>query len=43
MRFIYKIRSMFRKWNYKRKYGKDIDEAICEYGKNCFLTEEEKN
>ncbi len=42
MRFIYKIRAMYRRWNYKRKYGKDIDTAICEFGKYCIITEKEK-
>ena len=39
MRFFYWIRAKFREWNYKRKYGISIDEAMKEYGKYIILSE----
>jgi hypothetical protein len=42
MRFFYKIRSIFRRWNYKRKYGMDIEEGVRWYGKHVVLTEKDE-
>jgi len=39
-RIFYWLRAKYRAWSYKRKYGVDIHEAICEYGKKVILTEE---
>ncbi len=39
MRLFYRIRAIFRRWNYKRKYGIDIDEAMKWYGRNILITE----
>ncbi|HEY3526780.1 MAG TPA: hypothetical protein VGK47_11320 [Nitrososphaeraceae archaeon] len=39
MRIYYWIRAKFQRWNYKRKYGFDIDEAMKEYGRNIILKE----
>lgn len=42
-RWYYKLRAMFRAWNYKRKYGISIDEAMLEYGRRVELTPEKKD
>lgn len=38
-RLYYHLKAKFYRWNYKRKYGKDLHEAITEYGKYIILTE----
>jgi hypothetical protein len=42
MRLFYYLRAKFRAWNYKRKYGISIDEAMKEYGKFVLLSEKHK-
>lgn len=39
-KWFYKIRAKWRAWNYKRKYGINIEDGILEYGKHVLLTEE---
>ena len=36
-RLFYSIIAKFKAWNYKRKYGIDIEEGIREYGKYVLL------
>lgn len=43
MRWWYWVRAKFQRWNYKRKYGISIDDAMMEYGKNVILTEKEED
>lgn len=40
-RLFYWIRAKYRQWNYKRKYGISIDEAMMEYGRHVILTEKQ--
>jgi hypothetical protein len=40
MRLFYYLRAKFREWNYKRKYGISIYDALECYGKNVLLTKE---
>lgn len=39
MRLYYWIRAKYRRWNYKRKYGINIEDALLEYGRKVILTE----
>lgn len=43
MRILYWIRSKFREWNYKRKYGITIEEGMLEYGRNIILTKKKND
>jgi hypothetical protein len=43
MRLFYWIRAKFRIWNYKRKYGISIDEAMKHYGKYVTIHEKYKD
>lgn len=40
MRLFYWIRAKYRAWNYKRKYGISIHEAMLEYGRRVIITEQ---
>lgn len=42
MRLYYWLRAKFQRWNYKRKYGLCIDEAVKEYGRWVKITEQDK-
>lgn len=42
MRLYYFLRGKFREWNYKRKYGVSIHEALNDYGKYMVLSEEKE-
>lgn len=39
MRIYYWLRAKFQRWNYKRKYGISVDEAMLEYGKHVIISE----
>ncbi len=40
IRFFYYLRARFRAWNYKRKYGISIEEAMLWYGRNILINEQ---
>lgn len=39
IRLYYTLRAKWKRWNFKRKYGRDIDEVVMEYGKDIKLTD----
>lgn len=39
MRLYYWIRAKYRRWNYKRKYGINIEDGLLEYGRKVIITE----
>ena len=39
-KWFYILRAKYRAWNYKRKYGINIEDGILEYGKRCVLNEQ---
>lgn len=38
-RLFYWLRAKFQRWNYKRKYGINIEDGIKDYGRYVRLTE----
>jgi hypothetical protein len=42
MGLYYWIKTKYRIWNYKRKYGINIENVLVEYGRKVILTEDER-